>query len=145
MVSKLIKLTSKVGKDNVFLAADEDREGEMIAWSLARELKLTKPKRIVFNSITAKELKNAIANTKLIDQHMVSAQQARRILDRFAGYLISPILRKNGFSQVLATTWRTLLLLLWVAGLTFMAQTATLVFACMLIQHLPSIVIYRLH
>jgi DNA topoisomerase-1 len=97
VVSKLIKLTSKVGKDNVFLAADEDREGEMIAWSLARELKLTKPKRIVFNSITAKELKNAIVNTKLIDQHMVSAQQARRILDRFAGYLISPILKKNGF------------------------------------------------
>ena len=97
VVSKLVKQTFKVGKDNVLLAADEDREGEMIAWSLARELKLIKPKRIVFNSITAKELKAAIANPKEVDQNMVKAQQARRILDRLAGYLISPILRKNGF------------------------------------------------
>ncbi len=97
VVDKLKKLTTKVGKDNVFLAADEDREGEMIAWSCARELKINKPKRIVFNSITAKELKNAVANPKLIDMNMVKAQQARRILDRFAGYLISPILKKNGF------------------------------------------------
>lgn len=97
VVDKLIKQASKVGKDNVLLAADEDREGEMIAWSLARELKLTKPKRIVFNSITAKELKAAVSNPKQVDQNMVKAQQARRILDRLAGYLISPILRTNGF------------------------------------------------
>ncbi len=97
VVDKLKKLTTKVGKENVYLAADEDREGEMIAWSCARELKITKPKRIVFNSITAKELKNAVANAKQIDMNMVKAQQARRILDRFAGYLISPILKKNGF------------------------------------------------
>ncbi len=97
VVSKLVKQTFKVGKENVLLAADEDREGEMIAWSLARELKLTKPKRIVFNSITAKELKAAVSNPKQVDQNMVKAQQARRILDRLAGYLISPILRKNGF------------------------------------------------
>ena len=97
VVDKLKKLAIKVGKDNVLLAADEDREGEMIAWSCARELKITKPKRIVFNSITAKELKQAVANPKQIDLNMVKAQQARRILDRFAGYLISPILKKNGF------------------------------------------------
>jgi DNA topoisomerase-1 len=96
VVDKLRKSVIKVGKDNVYLAADEDREGEMIAWSCAKELKLTKPKRIVFNSITAKELKNAVANPKQIDQNMVKAQQARRILDRFVGYLISPILSKVG-------------------------------------------------
>jgi DNA topoisomerase-1 len=99
VVDKLKKLVNKVGKENVLLAADEDREGEMIAWSLARELKLTKPKRIVFNSITEKELKNAISNPKIIDQNMVFAQQARRILDRLAGYLISPILYKSGFKD----------------------------------------------
>lgn len=96
VVDKLEKAAMRVGKDNVYLAADEDREGEMIAWSCARELKLKKPKRIVFNSITAKELKNAVANPKEIDQNMVKAQQARRILDRLAGYLISPILKKAG-------------------------------------------------
>ncbi len=96
VVDKLERVALRVGKENVYLAADEDREGEMIAWSCARELKLKKPKRIVFNSITAKELKNAVANPKEIDQNMVKAQQARRILDRLAGYLISPILKKTG-------------------------------------------------
>jgi len=99
VVNKLIKLSIKVGKENVFLAADEDREGEMIAWSCAKELKLKNSKRIVFNSITAKELKNAVATPKEIDQNLVKAQQARRILDRLAGYLISPILKKNGFYE----------------------------------------------
>jgi len=97
VVNKLKKQTIKVGKENVLLAADEDREGEMIAWSLARELKINDPKRIVFNSITAKELTNAVSNPKLIDYNLVKAQQARRILDRLAGYLISPLLFKSGF------------------------------------------------
>lgn len=99
VVNKLVKFTNKVGKENVFLAADEDREGEMIAWSCAKELKLKNPKRIVFNSITAKELKHAVSNPKEIDQNLVKAQQARRILDRLAGYLISPILKRNGFYE----------------------------------------------
>jgi DNA topoisomerase-1 len=94
VVDNLIKKTIKVGKNNVLLGADEDREGEMIAWSLAKELKITNPKRIVFNSITKKELENAVANPKSIDLSMVKAQQARRILDRFAGYLLSPLLTK---------------------------------------------------
>ena len=94
VVDSLIKKTIKVGKNNVLLGADEDREGEMIAWSLAKELKITNPKRIVFNSITKKELENAVANPKSIDLSMVKAQQARRILDRFAGYLLSPLLTK---------------------------------------------------
>jgi DNA topoisomerase I len=96
-IKKLKNATNQVGKENVLLAADEDREGEMIAWSLAKELKLNNPKRIVFNSITKKELTNAINNPKTIDYNMVYAQQARRILDRFGGYLVSPILNKNGF------------------------------------------------
>lgn len=95
IIEKMCKQINKIGKSNVFLAADEDREGEMIAWSLARELKLTNPKRIVFNSITKKELKKAIEKVQQIDLNMVKAQQARRILDRLAGYIISPILYKS--------------------------------------------------
>lgn len=97
VVRKLKSATIKVGKDNVYLAADEDREGEMIAWSLQKELGLFNAKRIVFNSITAKELKAAVAKPKTVDLNMVYAQQARRILDRLAGYLVSPLLFKNGF------------------------------------------------
>lgn len=97
VIKKLKSAAIKVGKDNVYLAADEDREGEMIAWSVAKELGIKNEKRIVFNSITSKELKNAITNVKKIDINMVYAQQARRILDRLAGYLISPLLYKNGF------------------------------------------------
>ena len=96
-INKLISTTLRVGKHNVYLAADEDREGEMIAWSLQRELQIHNGKRIVFNSITEKELNNAVSNPKLVDMNMLYAQQARRILDRLAGYLISPLLYKNGF------------------------------------------------
>lgn len=97
VIKKLKSAAIKVGKQNVYLAADEDREGEMIAWSLQRELDIHKGKRIVFNSITEKELTSAVAKPKLVDLNMVYAQQARRILDRLAGYLISPLLYKNGF------------------------------------------------
>lgn len=97
VINKLKSAAIKVGKQNVYLAADEDREGEMIAWSLQRELDIHKGKRIVFNSITEKELTNAVSKPKLVDLNMVYAQQARRILDRLAGYLISPLLYKNGF------------------------------------------------
>ena len=95
VIAKLCKQTFKVGKMNVLLAADEDREGEMIAWSLAQELGLTNPKRIIFNSITKKELEKAVANPQKIDMNMVKAQQARRILDRIAGYKISQSLSKT--------------------------------------------------
>jgi len=97
VIKKLKSETLKVGKQNVYLAADEDREGEMIAWSLQKELEIHKGKRIVFNSITEKELTNAVSNPKQVDYNMVYAQQARRILDRLAGYMISPLLYKNGF------------------------------------------------
>ncbi len=97
VINKLKSTALRVGKQNVYLAADEDREGEMIAWSLERELQIHNGKRIVFNSITEKELNNAVSNPKLVDMNMLYAQQARRILDRLAGYLISPLLYKNGF------------------------------------------------
>ena len=101
VVENIISKVNKVGKENVYLGSDEDREGEMIAWSLAKELKLTLTncKRIVFNSITKKEIENAIAQYKNIDINMVYAQQARRLLDRLAGYTLSPLLFKHGIKD----------------------------------------------
>ncbi len=78
----------------VLLAADKDREGEMIASNIATVLKLKKPKRIVFTEITKAAITQAIANPVEIDQAKVDAQKARRILDRIVGYKISPILWK---------------------------------------------------
>jgi DNA topoisomerase-1 len=93
-VIKKLKKTASISKD-VLLATDEDREGEMIAWSLAHVLKLKEPKRIVFNSITKNELLNAVKNPKEIDMNMVDAQKTRRVLDRLVGFKISPILWKT--------------------------------------------------
>jgi DNA topoisomerase-1 len=86
----------------VILAADEDREGEAIAYSLASLLQLKKPKRIVFHEITKKAILEAINNPKELDMNMVYAQQARRLLDRLVGYKISPILwhHFNNHSQI---------------------------------------------
>jgi DNA topoisomerase I len=78
----------------VWLASDEDREGEAIAWHLSEELKLKKDKtrRIVFHEITKEAILYAIDHHRGIDQNLVNAQQARRILDRIVGFEISPIL-----------------------------------------------------
>lgn len=78
--------------DKVFLATDPDREGEAISWHLAEVLGLdqTKANRIVFNEISEKAVKNALANPRKIDKNLVDAQQARRVLDRIVGYSISP-------------------------------------------------------
>jgi DNA topoisomerase-1 len=78
----------------VWLASDEDREGEAIAWHLCEELKLNKEntKRIVFHEITREAILHAIEHYRSIDQNLVNAQQARRILDRLVGFEISPIL-----------------------------------------------------
>jgi DNA topoisomerase-1 len=76
----------------VYLAPDPDREGEFIAWSLKEMLGLRKPRRAVFNEITSRAVRDAIAHTREIDEDLFNAQQARRVLDRLVGYKISPLL-----------------------------------------------------
>ena len=78
----------------VWLASDEDREGEAIAWHLAEQLNLdqSNTKRIVFHEITKNAIKHAIEHPRSINQNLVDAQQARRVLDRLVGYELSPIL-----------------------------------------------------
>ena len=92
VVKKLKTLAKKA--EMVWLASDEDREGEAIAWHLSETLKLDKEKtkRIVFNSITKKAVTTAIENPREIDYNLVNAQQARRVLDRLVGYELSPVL-----------------------------------------------------
>ena len=95
IVSELKAAVKEV--DAVWLASDEDREGEAIAWHLAEVLKLdTKStKRIVFHEITKDAIKNAVENPRTINMNTVDAQQARRILDRLVGFSLSPLLWKK--------------------------------------------------
>lgn len=95
LVKKLKDLAQKA--DTIWLASDEDREGEAISWHLAEELKLdkSKTKRIVFNSITKSAIQKAIENPRDINYNLVNAQQARRVLDRLVGYELSPVLWKK--------------------------------------------------
>ncbi|WP_040248414.1 type I DNA topoisomerase [Psychroserpens mesophilus] len=92
VVKKLKDLAKKA--EMVWLASDEDREGEAIAWHLAETLGLdkSKTKRIVFHEITKSAIQKAIENPRGIDYDLVDAQQARRVLDRIVGYELSPIL-----------------------------------------------------
>lgn len=94
-VRELKKLADK--SETIWLASDEDREGEAISWHLSEILELpqSKTKRIVFHEITEKAIKHAIQNPRPINMDLVNAQQARRILDRLVGYGISPILWKK--------------------------------------------------
>jgi DNA topoisomerase-1 len=93
---KVVKELRDLKKEcsDVILAADGDREGEAIAWSLANVLKLDNPKRIIFHEITKPALLKALENPTIINMNMVNAQQSRRILDRLVGYSISPVLWK---------------------------------------------------
>lgn len=95
LVKKLRDLANKA--EVIWLASDEDREGEAISWHLAEELKLDKSKtrRIVFNSITKSAIQKAIENPREINYNLVNAQQARRVLDRLVGYELSPVLWKK--------------------------------------------------
>ena len=92
VVKKLKDLAQKA--EMVWLASDEDREGEAIAWHLAESLNLdkNKTKRIVFHEITKSAIQKAIENPRGIDYDLVDAQQARRVLDRIVGYELSPVL-----------------------------------------------------
>ena len=92
LVAKLKALAKKA--DMVWLASDEDREGEAISWHLSEELQLDKKKtkRIVFHEITKTAILKAIENPREIDYNLVNAQQARRVLDRLVGYELSPVL-----------------------------------------------------
>ena len=92
VVKKLKSLAKKA--DTVWLASDEDREGEAIAWHLKEQLNLTddNTKRIVFHEITKNAILKAVDNPRDIDYNMVNAQQARRVLDRLVGYELSPVL-----------------------------------------------------
>ena len=92
LVKELKALAKKA--DTVWLASDEDREGEAIAWHLAEELDLNEDntKRIVFHEITKSAILKAIENPRKIDYNLVNAQQARRVLDRLVGYELSPVL-----------------------------------------------------
>ena len=95
LVKDLKTLTSAA--EMVWLASDEDREGEAIAWHLSETLKLKteNTKRIVFNSITKSAIEHAIKHPRGIDYNLVNAQQARRVLDRLVGYELSPVLWKK--------------------------------------------------
>jgi len=96
---KVITDLKKIAKDAemIWLASDEDREGEAIAWHLVEALGLKEKdtKRIVFHEITKPAILEAIENPRKIDKHLVDAQQARRVLDRLVGFELSPLLWKK--------------------------------------------------
>lgn len=95
---KVVKELKSLAKSSeVWLASDEDREGEAIAWHLTQALGLDpkKTKRIVFHEITKPAIENAIKNPRTVDINLVDAQQARRVLDRLVGYELSPVLWKK--------------------------------------------------
>jgi DNA topoisomerase-1 len=95
VVSELRKAAAEA--KNTWIASDEDREGEAIAWHLANVLKLdlSATRRIVFHEITKNAISDAIDNPRKIDMNLVNSQQARRILDRLVGFEISPVLWKK--------------------------------------------------
>jgi len=95
VVTKLKKASEKASQ--IILASDEDREGEAIAWHLIEALKLPQDKieRIVFHEITKEAIDEALTKPRTIDQNLVDAQQARRVLDRLVGYELSPFLWKK--------------------------------------------------
>ena len=110
IIAQLKKLVK--ASDTIYLASDDDREGEAISWHLKEVLNLddSRTKRIVFREITKKAILNAIQTPRGIDIDLVNAQQARRILDRIVGYELSPLLwKKNqtgGCRPVGCNRWR---------------------------------------
>lgn len=102
VVAQLKKLTKEA--ETVWLASDEDREGEAISWHLAETLKLNpkQVKRIVFHEITQSALEEAVANPRTIDMSLVEAQQARQALDYLVGFELSPVLWRKVRPQLSA-------------------------------------------
>lgn len=94
-VVKKLRARAKQASE-VILATDADREGEAISWHVAQTLGLRSPRRMRFLEITPAALKKAVASAGPIDGHLVDAQQARRVVDRLVGYLVSPLLRPLG-------------------------------------------------
>ena len=96
---KVVDELSRMAREakTVWLASDEDREGEAIAWHLAKvlDLPIDRTKRIVFHEITQRAILDAIENPRTIDLNLVNAQQARRVLDRSVGFELSPVLWKK--------------------------------------------------
>ncbi len=90
VVEKLKKAAEKA--DQVYFASDPDREGEAIAWHLAKALRIKAPLKLDFNEITETAIKQALENPRPLHQPLVDAQQARRVLDRLVGYQLSPLL-----------------------------------------------------
>ena len=94
--SKVVSELSKASKeaDTVYLATDPDREGEAISWHLIKAAKIdeSKARRVVFHEITREAVRNAFQSPRGLDQHLIDAQQTRRILDRLVGYRLSPVL-----------------------------------------------------
>ena len=109
-IVKELKQLAKEAK-TVWLASDEDREGEAIAWHLFEVLGLKKEntKRIVFHEITKDAILHAINNPRDIDKNLVDAQQARRVLDRLVGFEVSPVLWKKVKPSLSARIIRTFL------------------------------------
>lgn len=93
VIHELEALTKKASE--VFLATDPDREGEAISYHLAEVLKLKKPKRVVFHEITPTAVEEAFQHPRAIDEKLVSAQEARRVLDRLVGYDLSGLIWKK--------------------------------------------------
>ena len=91
----------------VWLATDEDREGEAISWHLAEVLglDLSKTKRIVFHEITKPAIQKAVQNPRLVNMNVVNAQQARRVLDRLVGWELSGELRRSRRPQIVKQLW----------------------------------------
>jgi DNA topoisomerase-1 len=92
-IVKLLKKEAEIA-DEIYLASDPDREGEAIAWHIARIMKIDHDRvyRAVFNEITQNAVREGIENPRRIDMNKVNAQQARRVLDRLVGYKVSPVL-----------------------------------------------------
>ena len=96
---KIVSELQKAAKDaeEIYLAPDPDREGEAIAWHIAKSLKVDEKaiKRVLFNEITKTGIKEGLHNTRPLDENLFASQQTRRILDRLVGYKLSPLLWKK--------------------------------------------------